>query len=350
MDSTPRLPAAPSSNEHYDVIIIGTGAGGGTLAWRLAPSGKRILLIERGTYVPREKQNWDTRAVVVDGRYNCGETWRDKEGGAFEPGTHYAVGGNTKFYGAALIRMRESDFGEVRHMDGVSPAWPISYGDLEPYYTRAEYLYHVHGKRGADPTEPPSSAPYRHPAISSEPRIREIWEGMERQGHHPFPMPVGILLDETTANGGSPAAARTSACIRCNTCDGFPCLVGGKADAHVIAVNPALAHDNVTLLTGALARKLVTDAGGRRVTRVVVERDGAIYAGPSFLCWASRSDEEVETDAIEIELEGDAASIRFRVSYALKPGPPSIESFELRCSLGGERPRCTDPPAVGGYE
>ncbi|HXC49378.1 MAG TPA: GMC family oxidoreductase [Candidatus Limnocylindrales bacterium] len=275
MNSTSRAGASP--NEHYDVIIIGTGAGGGTLAWRLAPSGKKILLIERGTYIPREKENWDTRAVVVDGRYNCGETWHDKNGGAFEPGTHYAVGGNTKFYGAALIRMRESDFGEVRHMDGLSPAWPISYSDLEPYYTRAEYLYHVHGRRGADPTEPPSSAPYRHPAISSEPRIREIWEGMERQGHHPFPMPVGILLDETTSSGSdSPTAARTSACIRCNTCDGFPCLVGAKADAQVICVDPALRHDNVTLLDNARAVRLETSASGREVTGVVVEKDGRL--------------------------------------------------------------------------
>jgi choline dehydrogenase-like flavoprotein len=255
-----------STGTHYDVIIIGTGAGGGTLAWRLAPSGKKVLLIERGTYVPREKENWDSRAVVVDGRYNCGETWRDRQGRGFEPGTHYAVGGNTKFYGAALIRMRESDFAEVRHMDGISPAWPISYRDLEPFYTKAEYLYHVHGRRGADPTEPPASAPYRHPAVSSEPRIEEIWQGMERQGHRPFPMPVGILLDEE-----NPAASR---CIRCNTCDGFPCLVRAKADAQVCCVDPALRHGNVTLLDRARVTRLETSESGREVTGVVVEREG----------------------------------------------------------------------------
>jgi choline dehydrogenase-like flavoprotein len=260
------LPA--STTTHYDVIIIGTGAGGGTLAWRLAPSGKKILLIERGTWIPREKENWDSRAVVVEGRYNCGETWHDKSGRTFEPGTHYAVGGNTKFYGAALIRMRESDFGPVEHMDGVSPAWPLSYGDLERYYTQAEYLYHVHGRRGSDPTEPPASAPYRHPAVSSEPRIRQIWEGMERQGHRPFPMPVGILLDES--------APQNSRCIRCNSCDGFPCLVDAKADAQVICVEPALRHANVTLLDRATAVRLETSPSGREVTGVAVRREGRI--------------------------------------------------------------------------
>ena len=252
----------------YDVIIIGTGAGGGTLAWRLAPSGKKILLVERGTYIPREKQNWDSHAVVVEGRYNCGETWRDRHGNAFEPGTHYAVGGNTKFYGAALIRMRESDFGIVRHLDGLSPAWPIAYRELEPYYTKAEHLYHVHGIRGADPTEPPASAPYLHPAITSEPRIREVWDGMERQGCRPFPMPVGIQIDES--------APRRSRCIRCDTCDGFPCLVGAKADAQVICVDPALEHANVTLLDNARAVRLETSSSGREVTSVVIERAGRL--------------------------------------------------------------------------
>lgn len=268
MNTTPPSLPEGSAASHYDVIIIGTGAGGGTLAWRLAPSGRKILLIERGTWIPREKQNWDSHAVVVEGRYNCGETWRDAHGTAFEPGTHYAVGGNTKFYGAALIRMRESDFGQVDHAGGVSPAWPIRYSDLEPYYTRAEYLYHVHGERGADPTEPPSSAPYRYPAVSSEPRIAEIREGMQKQGLRPFPMPVGIMLDESNP--------RSSACIRCNTCDGFPCLVGAKADAQVVCVDPALQHGNVSLLDCATVLRLETSASGREVTGVVVERDGRL--------------------------------------------------------------------------
>lgn len=185
-----------SAATHYDVIIIGSGAGGGTLAYKLAPSGKRVLLIERGDFVPREKQNWDSHAVVVENRYHIKDAWLDKDGEEFHPGTHYNVGGNTKFYGAALIRLRKEDFGELRHVDGISPAWPLRYEDLEPYYTQAEHLYHVHGVRGSDPTEPPASAPYKYPAVSHEPRIQEIYEGFQRQGHHPFPMPIGIMLDE----------------------------------------------------------------------------------------------------------------------------------------------------------
>src|SRR5262245_47772397 len=163
-----------STQNHYDVIIIGTGAGGGTLAYRLAPAGKRILLLERGTYVPREKDNWNPGAVNVDARYNTKEVWRDRDGKPLHPHTNYYVGGNTKFYGAALFRLRQEDFGDIRHHGGISPAWPISYADLEPYYTMAEQLYQVHGQRGEDPTEPPASAPYPHPPVSHEPRIQQL--------------------------------------------------------------------------------------------------------------------------------------------------------------------------------
>ena len=163
-----------TTTSHYDVIIIGSGAGGGTLAYKLAPSGKRILLLERGDYVRREKENWSSRAINIERRYNTKELWRDKENEELHPHTNYYVGGNTKFYGAALLRMRREDFGELRHVDGTSPAWPIAYEDLEPYYTEAEHLYQVHGARGVDPTEPPASAPYAHPAISHEPRMRSF--------------------------------------------------------------------------------------------------------------------------------------------------------------------------------
>src|SRR5688572_17965634 len=158
-----------SQVQHYDVIIIGTGAGGGTLAYELASSGKRILMLERGDYVPREKDNWSPRAVNVEAKYNTKEVWRDKNGQPLHPHTNYYVGGNTKFYGAALFRLRKEDFGELQHHGGRSPAWPISYDDLEPYYTEAEHLYQVHGERGEDPTEPRASAPYKYPAISHEP-------------------------------------------------------------------------------------------------------------------------------------------------------------------------------------
>ena len=252
--------------ERYDVAVIGTGAGGGTLAWALAPTGKRILLLERGEYVPREQANWSTRAVNAEGRYQTREVWRDTDGKPLHPHTNYWVGGNTKFYGAALFRMRREDFGEVKHWGGVSPAWPIDYDDLESYYTAAERLYHVHGARGLDPTEPSTSAPYPHPPVSHEPRIQHLADDFARQGLHPFPVPLGIMLDE--------ARPRTSACIRCATCDGHPCLLGAKSDAQVVAVDPALRHPNVTLLTGAYVAKLETDASGRSVTRIVVERGG----------------------------------------------------------------------------
>jgi choline dehydrogenase-like flavoprotein len=252
---------------HWDVIVIGSGAGGGTLVHRLASTGKKILLLERGGFVPREKENWDSHAVVVENRYHVQETWRDGHGDAFHPGTHYFVGGNTRFYGAALIRLRERDFGEIAHHGGVSPAWPIGYDELEPYYLQAEHLYQVHGQRGTDPTEPWASGPYAHPPLSHEPRIQQLVDDLMRLGHQPFPMPIGVLRDE--------ARPERSACIRCDTCDGFPCLLQAKADAQTICIMPTLAaHPNVTLLTDAYVARLETSPSGREVTAVHVERHG----------------------------------------------------------------------------
>jgi choline dehydrogenase-like flavoprotein len=253
-----------SSSDRYDVIIIGTGAGGGTLAHRLASTGKRILLIERGDFVPREKDNWSSRAVNVQAKYHTKEVWKDRDGGLLHPHTNYYVGGNTKFYGAALFRLRQADFREVTHAGGISPAWPIAYDDLEPYYTQAERLYHVHGERGVDPTDPWASAPYPHPPVSHEPRIQQLHDGLVRRGLRPFHVPLGVMLDEDRP--------RASKCIRCETCDGFPCLVGAKSDAHVVCIEPALAHSNVTLMTNARVTKLATSASGREVTGVLVER------------------------------------------------------------------------------
>jgi choline dehydrogenase-like flavoprotein len=251
---------------HFDVIIIGTGAGGGTLLHRLAPTGKRILVLERGRFLPREKQNWDVRAVFHEDRYHTDEVWRDKQGGALRPSTGYWVGGNTKVYGGALFRFRERDFEAVPHPTGVSPAWPVRYADFEPYYTQAERLYQVHGSTGEDPTEPWRSAPYAHPPVSHEPRIAEIADALRARGLHPFHIPLAVQLDERRPE--------QSRCIRCNTCDGFPCLVGAKGDAEVLCVRPALAHDNVTLLTEAKVTRLHTSASGREVTDVEVEHGG----------------------------------------------------------------------------
>lgn len=262
-----------TASHHFDIIIIGTGAGGGTLAYRLAPSGKKILLIERGSFLPREKENWESQEVFLTSRYAAKEKWIDKKGKTFTPGTHYYVGGNTKFYGAALLRMREKDFDALKHHGGVSPAWPLSYMDFEPYYQEAEKLYHVHGERGIDSTEPPSKNPFPYPSIAHEPRIERLYRGLEREGYHPFPLPLGLILDEKNR--------KDSPCIKCNTCDGFPCLVDGKADAHVVCINQALKHPNVSLITEAYVEKLETNATGKEITQVVVKRNGhnEIYKG-----------------------------------------------------------------------
>jgi choline dehydrogenase-like flavoprotein len=269
----------------YDVIIIGTGAGGGTLARRLAPSGKRILLLERGDWLPREPQNWDTAEVFMDNRYITPDTWIDAHGKPFQPQIHYYVGGATKLYGAALYRLRREDFGELRHHDGISPAWPISYEVMEPYYTAAERQYAVHGARGEDPTEPPASAPYPFPAVSHEPRIQQLSDDLARVGFRPFHAPCGVMLNE--------ANMAYSACVRCGTCDGFPCLVHAKADAEVLGVRPALEFANVTLLTHAKAVRLETNSAGTAVTEVVVDHEGhpERYAGDIIVvaCGAANS-------------------------------------------------------------
>jgi choline dehydrogenase-like flavoprotein len=252
--------------DRFDVVIIGTGAGGGTLAHTLAPSGKSILLLERGDFLPRETENWEPGPVFIEGRYISPDTWYGEDGNSFQPQVHYFVGGATKLYGAALYRLRPQDFEELKHVDGLSPAWPLSYDEFEPYYTKAEWLYQVHGTHGDDPTEGPWSKQYPWPAVSHEPRIAQLAHDLEKAGYHPFNAPCGIMLDE------SHRAA--SACIRCAWCDGYPCLVHAKADAETVAVRPALEHPNVTLLTGCEVRRLETDAGGRTVTRVVAAHDG----------------------------------------------------------------------------
>lgn len=255
------------AENHYDIIIIGSGAGGGTLAHKLAPSGKKILILERGDYIRREKDNWNPRAVNVEGRYQTKENWRDQDGKELHPHTNYYVGGNTKFFGAALFRLRKEDFGEIKHHGGLSPAWPIGYDEMEPFYSEAERLYHVHGQRGEDPSDPPASCPYPHPAVSHEPRIQQLSDDFARLGLHPFHTPLGVMLDEKNP--------RASKCIRCETCDGFPCLVYAKSDAQVCAVDPALEHANVSLMTHAYVERLITDPSGRRVSKVIVQHDGS---------------------------------------------------------------------------
>jgi choline dehydrogenase-like flavoprotein len=253
-------------DKRFDVIIVGSGAGGGTLARQLAPSGKSILILERGDWLKREAANWDAEAVFVQNRYVSPDTWYDRSGRPFQPQVHYFVGGATKMFGAALYRLRKEDFGELRHHDGISPAWPISYDELEPYYARAEQMYHVHGLRGRDPTEPPASGPYPCPPVSNEPRIQQLFDALTAAGYHPFPAPCAVMLDEQNM--------AYSTCIRCQTCDGFPCLVHAKSDAETVAVRPAVEFPNVTLLRNAKALKLHTNANGTAITEVVAEVAG----------------------------------------------------------------------------
>jgi len=247
-----------------DVVIIGSGVGGGTLANRLVQHGLAVTILERGDYLPQEPENWDVNAVFVSQKYVPLETWLDKEGTAFRPGTYYYVGGSSKMYGAAMLRLREKDFEELEHAGGVSPSWPITYRQLAPYYNLAEQLYGVHGEAGVDPTEPSDVPPYPYPALDHEPVIEQVASALKGQGIKPFPLPLAVQL-----HGGGP-------CIRCKTCDGFPCKVHAKTDAEVAAVTPALATGRATLKTNAKATRLVLTNDGRRVNAVEYESGGRI--------------------------------------------------------------------------
>lgn len=266
--SVPDLGPSP----HFDVVIIGTGAGGGTMARALAGSGARILLVERGGIVPQEAENCSPEAVWKHLRYRATDRWIDADGVEFRPYTHYGVGGNTKFWGSVLYRLRRQDFQAVEHADGVSPAWPIDYETLAPYYDRAERLYHVHGQHGVDPTDPPRG-PFPYEPVPHAPAMAAIVTELERQGLHPSPLPLGLIRP-----------GEAGGCLLCNTCNSFPCRVRAKSDAEVCGVEPALAEPNVELWTGAEARRLITDPSGRRVEAVEVARDGeTVRVGASLV-------------------------------------------------------------------
>ncbi|MBW4469008.1 MAG: GMC family oxidoreductase [Stenomitos rutilans HA7619-LM2] len=233
-------------DQYYDIIIIGTGAGGGTLAYKLAPTGKKILILERGDFMPLEEQNRSNVDVFRKERYHAPEQWYDLAGEPFSPQTNYAVGGNTKIYGASLLRMRERDFEAVEHPDGLSPEWGLKYQDFEPYYTEAEQLYKVHGYAAGDPTEPTHSADYPFPAVAHEPQIQEVVDAIAQQGLHPAPLPLGLTLQQDDPTN----------------------------DAEVSGIAPALKCPNVTLKTNAKAMYLHTNESGRVVKAVQADVNG----------------------------------------------------------------------------
>src|SRR5258705_473395 len=251
---------------HYDIIIIGTGSGGSTIAYKLAPTGKRILILERGGFIPKEKENWDPHEVVTNGRYRPKEDWYDKDDKPFKPFIHYNVGGNSKMYGAALFRFRESDFEEVNHYGGISPEWPLKYDVYENYYEQAEKLYSVHGKRAVDPSEPFANAEYPLPPLPYEPLIKDLEGKMHQLGLRPFLLPMGVKLPQDYS--------ASDASVVLENFDGFPDLTDSKADGQVMCLRPALKNKNVTLMTHAYVEKLITDDPGERVVAAVVIIDG----------------------------------------------------------------------------
>jgi choline dehydrogenase-like flavoprotein len=244
-------------NERYDIIIIGTGAGGATMARALADSPARILILERGDFVPQEDENWNPEAVWKHLRYQTAERWLDDRGQEFRPYTHYNVGGNTKFWGSVLFRLRREDFQAVEHMEGISPSWPIDYQTLEPYYDEAERLYSVHGEQGADPTDPPRG-PFPHEAIPHAPAMAALVDQLRKQGLHPAPLPLGLR----------------DGCVLCNTCNSFACKLHAKSDADVCCVRDAIQRSNVTLWTNVLAQRLLTDSSGKKLEAVQLLRNG----------------------------------------------------------------------------
>lgn len=247
--------------QDFDVVIIGSGVGGGSVALQLAGSGARVCVLERGPVLPREPENWDIDAVFGDERYKTHETWY-ADGRAFRPGMFYFVGGHTKFYGTAMFRFRERDFEELVHEEGISPAWPIRYAELEPWYGLAERLFGVRGQAGIDPTEPARTVPYEHPPVPHEPTLQAIEERLRAQGLKPFPMPSAIDFGP----GGR--------CIRCPNCDAVPCRIDAKGDAEIRLIRPATASANVTLRSGVKVERLVTDDTGRRIVSVDVVEGG----------------------------------------------------------------------------
>lgn len=243
-----------------DLIIIGSGMGGATLAAALAPSGRKILILERGTYLQDSPAARDPWAIFAHGHFRPHEEWLDGQGRLFNPGNYYYAGGNSKFYGAVLIRYRAEDFRPLRHMDGTTKGWPISYETLEPFYSAAEALYQVRGATGDDPTEPPHTQPYPHPPVPDESDIAMLRRRLKQIGLHPASLPLGVDVKRWLAGGQT-------------TWDAFPNTNGGKMDAETIGLATALQYPNLTLRTNARAVRLEVGPDAQ-ITGVEIEQDG----------------------------------------------------------------------------
>lgn len=248
-----------------DVIIIGSGIGGSTMAASLAATGRRILVLERGDHLRPSPQDRDDQAIFVQGHYRPDEHWLDGNGQPFNPGNYYNVGGNSKFYGAVMLRYRQADFAPIHHMGGSSRGWPITYDELEPFYSRAEQLFAVRGRDGDDPSAPPRSASYPHEPVPQETAVADLAARLRAVGLHPSDLPLAVDLKRWLAHGQTPW-------------DAFPDTTGGKLDAESAALKAALAHDNVRLQTGAKVTRLIAGAAGR-ITGVELA-SGAVLEAP----------------------------------------------------------------------
>ena len=259
------------------MVIIGSGAGGGTMAHALAGSGARILILERGDFVPQEAENWDPAAV-----------WKDLGISPLSAGSTTAAENS--------VRTRTTTSAEIPSSGAAcsigcgvrtSGRWSIATACRPPgrstttpsrRTTIAPNAYKVRGQHGIDPTEP-ARGPYPCQAVD------HAGDGGHRRataraGAASLAAPLGLLRP------GEP-----DGCILCNTCNSFVCRIHAKSEADICAVRPAVAQPNVTLWTNACARRLITDTRGRKVQAVEVERNGEIVRSRhrSSSCRAVRS-------------------------------------------------------------
>jgi choline dehydrogenase-like flavoprotein len=229
-------------------LVIGSGFGGAAATYAFSRAGLRTLILEKGDWPKRDAADWHARTIMIDKRYRNAapmlvRQYRAPEFKETVPFLEEVVGGMSVFYGGATLRMRETDF----------MRWPIAYRDLEPWYTRAEQLLEVHGEAGTDPCEPWRSTGYpysfrAHPLVPLSDRIRRAATTL---GYRPFRVPLALNIENR----------ERSLCIRCGTCDGFPCAIGAKNDATTL-IRHAL-RGPVEIRTRVIVRRLVVDACNR---------------------------------------------------------------------------------------